>query len=602
MKRKLKRLFYTHKFRLIIYLLGIVVFLVSSLLFSITLIKLSGIETTIRIVLIFLIAMYFIYYIYKGYTYIVNKNKVKYILIIIITFILSLILTVAFYFIDVVYGEIGNLTDRDTTIYTGYLITLKDTATINNVGMINNEDDIEGYKVANKIIKENKLKYNIKSYDTYEELIYDLYNHQIDGAFVQGNYVNDFSSEDTYANISEETKIVYKSIIQEKNEVKINSNKTLNEPFTLLIMGVDSTEDNIDDATSLNGDTLMLITFNPKTLNASIFSIPRDLYVPITCRNNNKAKINSSSAGGLSCVINTIKKLTDIDIDYYAKINFRGVVDLVEALKGIDVEVTYPFCEQDSHRNFDNQICLKKGFQHLNGEQTLAYARHRHSLPTGDLQRIQNQQLIVEAMSKKLLSLNTVTEFKDILSAISNNISVNMSREQILSSYNILKNMVMNLITDKDALVIQKAYLEVYDNNVYNEKTNTYSSALGYYESSLDDIIKMMKVNLEIEEAERITEFSFDANTPYVQKVAGKDLKTGADIKRVPSFIGKTVSEAESWGNSNNVNIEKRYVTSDDPKYNSNVLVGLIGNQSISAGTGLNNIKNLIVYINSTEE
>ena len=161
MKRKLKRLFYTHKFRLIIYLLGIVVFLVSSLLFSITLIKLSGIETTIRIVLIFLIAMYFIYYIYKGYIYIVNKNKVKYTLIIIITFILSLILAVAFYFIDVVYGEIGNLTDRDTTIYTGYLITLKDTTDINYVGMINNEDDIEGYKVANKIIKENKLKYNI---------------------------------------------------------------------------------------------------------------------------------------------------------------------------------------------------------------------------------------------------------------------------------------------------------------------------------------------------------------------------------------------------------------------------------------------------------
>ena len=143
--------------------------------------------------------------------------------------------------------------------------------------------------------------------------------------------------------------------LENKNNI-LASNKKLDEPFTVLLMGVDSTLNSINTNTAFNGDTLMLITFNPKTLNATIFSIPRDLYVPITCRNNGKAKINSSSVGGVSCVIDTIENLVDIKIDYYSKINFKGVVDLVNALGGIDVNVTYSFCEQDSKRSFKNMI------------------------------------------------------------------------------------------------------------------------------------------------------------------------------------------------------------------------------------------------------
>ncbi len=604
MKRTLKRLFYTNKLKMIFYLFAIVVFLVPAIIFSISLIRLNGIETTIRIIVLFLITCYFFYYIYKCYYYIVNKNKVKYYVSTIFTIILAIIFIVLSYFINIVYGELGNLTQKDTSLYTGYLISLTDTdkKDIKKVGMINDTGDIEGFKIANMIIKENKLKLDLESYDNYDDMMYDLYNNKIDGAFVQNNYLSYFSMDEAYFNIASETKVVYKKSSMEKNNINLSSNKSLKEPFTVLLLGVDSTADSIDAATSLNGDTLMLITFNPKTLNATIFSIPRDLYVPISCRKGNKAKINSSSAGGINCVIETIKDLIDIDIDYYAKINFRGVVDLVEALDGIDVEVTYPFCEQDSNRSFYNQICLKKGFQHLNGEQALAYARHRHSLPSGDLQRIQNQQLIVEAMTKKIVTLNTVTEFKDILSAISNNIVTNMSRDQILSSYNILKDMVINLISDKDALIVSKAYLEVYDNRIYNERNGTYSAALGYYDESLKDIIKMMKINLELETAEMITDFSFDANTPYEVKVAGKGLKTGANIRRTISLIGKTVSEADSWGSANNVTIKKEYVTEDNPKYNSNVAVGLIANQSIAAGMSLDNINSMTIYINTVNE
>lgn len=76
----------------------------------------------------------------------------------------------------------------------------------------------------------------------------------------------------------------------------------------------------------------MLMSFNPKTLSSVLLSIPRDTYVPIACNNNRYAKINSSAAYGTGCVISTINKFLDINIDYYVKINFKGVVDLVEAV------------------------------------------------------------------------------------------------------------------------------------------------------------------------------------------------------------------------------------------------------------------------------
>ncbi len=601
LKRSFKRLFCANKVRMIIYLLLTLLFVVAGSLFTYSLIKLNGIENTIRVIIIIFVILYLGYFIYKGYKFIVNKNKIKYIIISIITLILSIILLIISYYINIAYGAIGLMSQNDNLYYTGYLISLKDNANISKVGQISNKNDIEGYEVANQIIKDNKLDYEIISYDDYDDMIIDLYNKEVDAIFVQSNYVSYFQNDDDYQNIASETKIIYKKTIIKKNKNESNSNGTLNKPFTILLMGVDSTEDTIASANSFNGDTLMLVTFNPQTLNATMFSIPRDLYIPIACRNGASAKINTSSVGGMDCVEETIEDLIDIKIDYYARIDFKGVVDLVEALDGIDVNVTYPFCEQDSNRDYTNAICLKEGYQHLNGEEALAYARHRHTLPTGDLQRIQNQQLIVEAIAKKLLSLNTIIDFDNILKAISKNISTNLSENEILSSYNILKQMMLNVLSDKEPIVVSKAYLEVYDRRIYNAKKNTYSAALGYYERSLEEIIKALKVNLGLIEPTLITDFSFDANTPYEQTLIGKGLKNEVDNRAIPNFVGKSVSEAEYWGKENNITINKVMVNSSDEHYNSLIDDGLIGSQSIKAGTSLTNISSLTIYINVSD-
>lgn len=112
--------------------------------------------------------------------------------------------------------------------------------------------------------------------------------------------------------------------------------------------------------------------------------------------------------------------------------NFKGVVDLVEALGGIDINVEEPWswynagvnyggkvCEQNSNREFgDKIVCMDPGFQTLNGEQALAYARNRHQYLGSDLDRIRHQQDVVEAIVEKAKTLRSFDDFKNVLNAV----------------------------------------------------------------------------------------------------------------------------------------------------------------------------------------
>ena len=81
------------------------------------------------------------------------------------------------------------------------------------------------------------------------------------------------------------TKVIFKQ--QKVLKKEINSKKDLTEPFTILLMGVDSEQEDISQGV-FNGDSLLLLTFNPKTLSTTILSIPRDSYVPIACFEGNR--------------------------------------------------------------------------------------------------------------------------------------------------------------------------------------------------------------------------------------------------------------------------------------------------------------------------
>lgn len=468
----------------------------------------------------------------------IKKNKTKnyawYFTFLIIFIIVEL-------FISININKISNSLSKITNTEAGYsssIVVLKDSniKSIDDlddkkIGMISDSNNIEGYTLPMEVVEKEKIdEKNIIKYDNFIEMINDLYDSKIDAMFISSSYVSMFVTEDGFENIADETKVIYeksKKAIKKQN----TTGKTLNEPFTLLIMGVDSSSSSLKKSNSFNGDTLMLITFNPNTMNATILSIPRDTRVPIACtKSKAKNKINSTGAYGADCVMDTITNFTGIKIDYWVKVNFQGVISLVDALDGIEVDVPYAFCESDSKRRFgNNTIYIEKGLQTLNGEQALAFARNRHTWPaycgkkysnytSNDFIRGQNQQQIVKAMVNKLKNIRSLSEVYEILDIVGDNIDTNIDKNTMITGFDTFKNIIFNSknINNDDFIGTQRLYLSGHDNMIngiyYFE----------YYKQSLEEIVEAMEINLALKEPEMDKEFSFSINSPYEDTQIGK--------------------------------------------------------------------------------
>ena len=616
MKKFFRKLKKSNKVLRYIYYIVSIVYIVTLFFFIKSLLSLSGIETVLRIVFIVFFILYIVLYCFWNLLNLLRRKYKALIITSIVSVIFIIIFCVGSYYINMVYSNIDNITEDDRLMYTSYLIALKDTEFDNDssVGMLDSENEIEWNVLARKLYSEEKLANSITDYTDYNEMIRDLYNGDIDAIFVPGNYVTLFSNEEQYQNISSETKVLYEySEEMENQDLVLSSDKTFDEPLTFLLMGVDSEKAGLNANAAFNGDTLMLITFNPTTLTATMVSIPRDTYVPIACNNNRYAKINSSAAYGTSCVIDTVSNFLDVEIDYYVKINFKGVVELVDAIGGVEVDVEAPtynsdkydgmMCEQNSDRHFGSSlVCIEPGLQTLNGEQALAYARNRHMYIGGDLDRIRHQQQVVEAIASKALQFSSITDLQNILNAISSNIATNMDTNTILSGYNVVKNMVSNVIGGEDLLNINKAYLETYSLPVYVPSMGYTTSAQGYYVDSLEDIRHALKVSLELEEDEAIKTFSFSVNEPYEITSPGSGLRQEKSSSTLPNFIGSTVSVAEEFCNEHGIDFHIEYVDPDSEHYNPNVAVGLIGDQSEFIGVLLSTVDELTVYVVNSRE
>ena len=536
-----------------------------------------------------------------------KHNKVKKIIISsVISILLSVILFVVSSLIYKAYKELDNM-NKDELTYTTIMLSKSeaklDLINGKKIGVISDKEDISNYILPMEVIDKNNLKTNneIVEYSDLVTLMSALINDEVDFIFISNDYKSKFALVEGY---TEDTKL-YEITVYKKNYQKAHvekdtiSDKTeVTKPFTILLLGIDSEGQGIKESSSFNGDTIMLVSFDPVTLNATIFSIPRDTYVKMAC-GGRLNKINAASWGGTSCMVKTVQDLTGINVDYYAKINFKGVVDLVNVLGGVTVDVPISFCEQNSNREFgDALICLEPGVQKLDGEQALAFARHRHSLPLGDFQRAQHQQMIVEAMIQSMKSVRSVNDFYSILNAISNNIDTNMSTNEMLSFYNVAKNL---LIKSGDVnLNITKTYLTGYDLYVYNGSGKTYT--FQYYKQSLADIVKAMNITLGKEKKEEIKEFTFDLNEPYEKEVIGKTYYNETRKKVVPDFTLMSVSEAKSWASANGITINVNETTSESEEYSDGQITGQSVHEGVLAEEAGSNITITVIKKTSQSE
>lgn len=232
------------------------------------------------------------------------------------------------------------------------------------------------------------------------------------------------------------------------------------EAFNVLILGVDIRESEGDIHTNTRTDTIMIASFNPKTMQASLVSIPRDTYIPLSY-NGQYDKLTHAALYGVGCTIETIEDLLDIEINYYAKFNFKALVGLVDALGGIDVDVKFSFTESNSD-DVPNAISVSEGYQTLNGEEALAYARHRNT--QNDHVRNNSQQEVLKAILNKMVSFDTITKVNELLNVLNTNMTTNFGREEIMSLVGIAPklgelSMTTSVIEGED----YETYVEKYD-------------------------------------------------------------------------------------------------------------------------------------------
>ncbi|SHE37063.1 transcriptional attenuator, LytR family [Seinonella peptonophila] len=218
------------------------------------------------------------------------------------------------------------------------------------------------------------------------------------------------------------------------------------DPFIVLLMGTDGRK---PKSHNWRPDVLMLAAVNPKTKSIKLISIPRDLYVEIANTEGAKDKINAAAAYAYNKKIDpiqnvreTVENLLNVPIDYYAKVNFQGFMEIVDVLGGVNVNVEFPFHQRAIG---GEMVYFEKGPAHLNGSQALAYVRMRHQDPNGDAGRNKRQRAVIQELIDQLVSVNTVTRFSSLVTTVADNFQHSFSFSEIPTLAKIYKESKGNI-------------------------------------------------------------------------------------------------------------------------------------------------------------
>lgn len=201
------------------------------------------------------------------------------------------------------------------------------------------------------------------------------------------------------------------------------------EPFNLLISGIDVKGD-ISQAS--RSDVNIIVTINPKTKKILMTTTPRDYYVEIPeVSNGMRDKLTHAGIYGEDASIRTLENLYGIDITYYVRVNFTTLIDIVDAIDGVDVWSDYEFeCFTDS------KVYINKGWNHLNGRQALAFCRERYSFPDGDNQRGKDQEAVLKAIIEKVTSPALIVNASALLDSMKGSFQTDLPESKIAELIN----------------------------------------------------------------------------------------------------------------------------------------------------------------------
>jgi LCP family protein required for cell wall assembly len=203
-------------------------------------------------------------------------------------------------------------------------------------------------------------------------------------------------------------------------------------------------------------DSILLVSLDPVTKKANLYSILRDTYVNIPGHGQNR--INTAiTFGGPDLAMETVSDVLGIPVPYYVYTDFEGFKSLIDAIGGIDFEVEKDMKYTDAADGHRYDIDLKKGFQHLDGEKALQYVRFRHDA-LSDFTRTERQRNFLEAVAEKLKSSGSVVRLPQILDSVAPYIQTNLTAMDMLKLATLayqcdLKGLVSEQLPPNDLLI-----------------------------------------------------------------------------------------------------------------------------------------------------
>ena len=202
------------------------------------------------------------------------------------------------------------------------------------------------------------------------------------------------------------------------------------ESFIVYLSGVD-TKNSTEIKDKGLSDVNIIVAINPKDKRVLMVSTPRDYYVPLEGNPNKMDKLTHAGNYGIECSMSTLEKLYDIEFNYYAKVNFKSVYDIVNSLGGVTVHSDYNFTSAHSYTR--KPYTFVKGENFVMGDAALAFVRERKLFADGDRQRGIHQQELISAVVKKAISpaMFVPSNIEDMLESISNNTKTNFSEKEI---------------------------------------------------------------------------------------------------------------------------------------------------------------------------
>ena len=213
------------------------------------------------------------------------------------------------------------------------------------------------------------------------------------------------------------------------------------EPFTVLLLGSD--DDSKFVADKYNTQSMILVRVDPSTKSVTMLSIPRDLWVPMP--GGGMGKISTASQnGGVEAAVSIVESNFHVHIDDYAWIGLEGLVKLIDAMGGVDLEITNPVLDDFYPADVNTttpysyyRVALMPGAVHLDGVHALQYVRSRHGDLRGDFARSERQQELLLAMKTQAKHLN-LADLPDLAQALNGEVKTSMSLQRVRQLFSVL--------------------------------------------------------------------------------------------------------------------------------------------------------------------